>query len=135
LDLWSDVIEALNSIGGVTSERELRKKLKKHFRESWRGNVGILDHMGKGDCVERLLVPCTLFNFYERVFDALDIAKNCNMRLLPILTGVMFLPVSWSQSCEERLVNHVVSILGKYHVSQICVKFPLSAFPRGWRGF
>lgn len=135
MDLWSDVIETLNSIDEVPGERELRKKLEKHLRESWRGNVGILDPRGKGECVERLLVPCTMFNFYERVFDVLDIVKNCNMHLVPILRGVMFLPVSWSQSCEERLVNHVVSILGKYHVSQICVKFPLSAFPRGWSVF
>jgi hypothetical protein len=135
LDYWSSVIEIINSIEGidrVTSDRELTKLLKGYFRGSREGEIGIFDPKAKGGCVRLLLVPCSISNFYERAFDVLDIASQCNMRIAPILRGVMFLPVSWSQSCEQHLARHVVGMLQRYKVSQICVKFPLSAFPRCW---
>jgi len=136
LDTWGDVIEILNSIEGldrVTNERELRRRLRENLPLGKRGNVGILDPKARGECARFLLVPCSSTNFYERVFDVLDIARYCNLRPGVKLEGVMFLPVSWTQSCEERLATHVSSMLRNYSVVQTCVKFPLSTFPRCWR--
>jgi hypothetical protein len=122
----------------------LRTKLKKCISLGQNGNVGIFDPKAKGKCVKLLLVPCNHNNFYERVFDVLDIAKNCNLissvepNLRPFigantLSGVMFLPVSWNQSCERRLATHVSQMLRNYGVIQTCVKFPLYDSPRCWR--
>lgn len=135
MDLWGYVTEILGSIEGldeITSEIELRRKLKNKFGWGKHKDVGIFDPKSKGECVRLLLVPCSRRNFYERAFDVIDIARVCNRGPGVRLEGIMFLPVSWSQSLEQRLATYVSNMLRKYGVVQTCVKFPLSEFPRCW---
>jgi hypothetical protein len=136
LELWSHVVEILNSIeelDKVTGERDLRRRIEERLGWGRQGEVGVLGPKAWGECVRLLLVPCSLDTFYKRLFEVKDIAEHCNKRSGIRLEGVMFLPVSWSQEHEARLATDVASMFREYGVVQTCVKFPLSAFPRCWR--
>jgi len=136
LDSLDNVLRRLGDRGELAriTERRLRESLKKEMEAEseepsaipQRGDVGIFDPKARGGCVRLLLVPCSSWSFYERIFDVLDIAQRCQ----PRLEGVMFLPVEWHQAYEQRLATHVPFLLRKYGVKQVCVKFPLLAQPR-----